>query len=72
MGYKNVLDSTSIVGVNEKIIEMQASRRKEVFQNNEELIQISELYESKKVIFILLIKPFLYFANHEKASSMAC
>ncbi|KAF7833626.1 Proline-rich receptor-like protein kinase PERK2 [Senna tora] len=72
MGYKSKLDSKSIlVGVNERIIEIQAAMKREEYQNSEELNQISKLYESEKVEFTIeLVIGTLPEAALEKAKEL--
>lgn len=50
VGYISTVDSTSMVGANQRIIEEQAARKKEEYLHNEELAQMAKLFESNEVI----------------------
>ncbi|CAK9184235.1 unnamed protein product [Ilex paraguariensis] len=50
LGYRSRVDS-SIFGPNRKIVDDEVARIKEEYQNNEELTQISKIYETQKIKF---------------------
>ncbi|GFS37840.1 proline extensin-like receptor kinase 1 [Actinidia rufa] len=50
MGYKIRVD-TSMFGANHKIVEEEVAKKKEEYQNNEDLTQLSKLYQMKKIKF---------------------
>ena len=49
VGYKIRVD-TSMFGANHKIVEEEVAKKKEEYQNNEDLTQLSKLYQMKQVI----------------------
>ncbi|EEF39134.1 serine-threonine protein kinase, plant-type, putative [Ricinus communis] len=51
LGYKSKVDSNSMFGTNEKIVNREAARKKEEYGKNAELVQVSKLYEMQKVVF---------------------
>ncbi|KAF2291779.1 hypothetical protein GH714_035562 [Hevea brasiliensis] len=44
------MDSSSLFGANEKIVDRELTRKKDEYEKNAELIQISKQYETQKVI----------------------
>lgn len=61
VGYKIAVDDRAMVGVNHRIISEELERKKEEYQNHEELSQVAKLYESNEVISIPINKPYFYF-----------
>ncbi|KAG9454977.1 hypothetical protein H6P81_007881 [Aristolochia fimbriata] len=57
MGYKSKVGSSSIFGASNAVVKEAVQRKKEEYENNEDLIQINELYESKQVNFSVLVVP---------------
>uniref|UniRef100_A0A1D1Y880 Inactive protein kinase SELMODRAFT_444075 n=1 Tax=Anthurium amnicola TaxID=1678845 RepID=A0A1D1Y880_9ARAE len=51
MGYKSKVDSTSMLGASEKIISEELTRKEQEYQNSTEILQITKLYDARKVIF---------------------
>ncbi|KAJ9172322.1 hypothetical protein P3X46_015571 [Hevea brasiliensis] len=51
LGYKSTVDSSSLFGANEKIVDRELTRKKDEYEKNAELIQISKQYETQKVEF---------------------
>ena len=45
------MDSSSLLGANERVVETEVARKTNEYQNSIELGQISELYEAKQVLF---------------------
>ena len=60
MGYKSVLDSNALVGVNQRVIDGELARKKEEYLNHEEFAKIAKLYDANEVISISI----LYFEQH--------
>lgn len=50
VGYKSKVDSSSMFGSNSKIVEEEVSRKKDQYQNNAEMMQLSKHCEMEKVI----------------------
>lgn len=50
------MDSNSILGANEKIVNREATRKKEEYEKNAELVQISKLYQTQKVFADIELK----------------
>ncbi|KAK9214739.1 hypothetical protein WN944_006738 [Citrus x changshan-huyou] len=57
MGYKIRLDSSSMVRTNQKIIEEHISRKKEEYQTNVEIEQISKLCQAENIEFEIEVRP---------------
>ncbi|KAJ9146634.1 hypothetical protein P3X46_028873 [Hevea brasiliensis] len=51
LGCKSKVNSNFIFGPSEKIVDREPTRKKEKYEKNAELIQISKLYETQKVEF---------------------
>nr|XP_019702955.1 inactive protein kinase SELMODRAFT_444075 [Elaeis guineensis] len=51
MGYKSRVDSNSMLGANQKIIDEELKKKEEEYQNSAEISLISEIYETKKITF---------------------
>ncbi|XP_059429049.1 uncharacterized protein LOC132162847 [Corylus avellana] len=51
LGYGSRVDSSSMLGANERVVETEVARKTNEYQNSIELGQISELYEAKQVEF---------------------
>jgi len=49
VGYKSRVDSSSMLGANQKIIKDEVTRKELEYQNSTELVKISKLYEMNKV-----------------------
>ncbi|KAK3228657.1 hypothetical protein Dsin_000538 [Dipteronia sinensis] len=56
MGYRISLDSSSMFGTNQKIIAEEICRKKEEYQNNEEIMNISRQCEAEKIEFHLEVR----------------
>ncbi|KAJ9699057.1 hypothetical protein PVL29_007907 [Vitis rotundifolia] len=51
MGYKSRVDSNSMLAANRRMINREVTRKQQEYENGKEVIQISKLYEAKKVKF---------------------
>lgn len=47
--YKNRVDSNSLLGANQKVIDEELKKKEEEYQNSAEIALICELYETMKV-----------------------
>uniref|UniRef100_A0A804J1Z2 non-specific serine/threonine protein kinase n=1 Tax=Musa acuminata subsp. malaccensis TaxID=214687 RepID=A0A804J1Z2_MUSAM len=55
MGYKSSVDSNSMLAANNDIIKQEVARREEEYRNSAENLNISQLYESKKIGFSISV-----------------
>lgn len=55
VGYGSRVDSSSMLGANERVVETEVARKTNEYQNSIELGQISELYEAKQVLLKQLL-----------------
>ncbi|CAL9092096.1 unnamed protein product [Musa textilis] len=55
MGYKSSVDSNSMLAANSDIIKQEVARREEEYWNSAENLNISQLYESKKIGFSISV-----------------
>ncbi|KAL6340345.1 hypothetical protein AAG906_005797 [Vitis piasezkii] len=49
LGYKSRVDSNSMLAANQRMINREVTRKKQEYENSKEVLQISKLYETKKV-----------------------
>ncbi|KAJ7949426.1 Proline-rich receptor-like protein kinase PERK8 [Quillaja saponaria] len=57
MGYRIKVDSSSIIGTTQKIIEEEVSRRTEDYQSNAEIMRISKHCAKRKIMFRIEVLP---------------
>ncbi|RVW18770.1 Inactive protein kinase [Vitis vinifera] len=51
LGYKSRVDSNSMLAANQRMINREVTRKKQEYENSKEVLQISKLYDTKKVKF---------------------
>ena len=49
VGYKSRVDSNSMLAANQRMINREVTRKKQEYENRKEVLQISKLYDTKKV-----------------------
>lgn len=49
VGHKQRVDSNSMIGLNDNLIEMESAKKMEEYTNNERMLEIWDLCELKKV-----------------------